>query len=261
MAAVAGGHTGNIFQRLQQRSDCLTSNTKGTKKSIKVLYAAILNYTFWRDIQENGFEGVCKDFLSFHSLSLQMNQKAVNIHSNKSARVLVRRATGRLVLSLVIANSCMPNSSATLACVRLFTSELRSSYGQTKRASHSHVHLWEMYSRCEHIAAQTLHIERHAYMETYRSTQKHQNKPTWNNSSKTEMVMQSKCFREIARRSVKYYIVTWSLADDNMLDWVRYIYVSKRKNTNMLNIATRCGKEQIECNMTVWICLALMCPL
>ena len=31
------------------------------------------------------------------------------------------------------------------------------------------------------------------------------------------------------RRSVKYYIVTRSLADDNMLDRPRYIYVRKRK--------------------------------
>ena len=57
--------------------------------------------------------------------------------------------------------------------------------------------------------------------------------------------MQSKCFREIARRSVKYYIVTCSLADVNMLDCVERIYVGKRKekkNKNTLNIATRCRK-------------------
>lgn len=179
-----------------------------------------------------------------------MAQRTVNIHSNKSARVLVRSATGRLVLSLVMANSCMPSSSATLACVRLFTSELRSSYGQAKTTSHFYVHLSEMYSGCEHIATQTLH--RHTLV--WKCKEVHKNikiNPTWNNSSKTEMVMQSKCFREIARCSVKYYIVTWSLTDDNMLDWARCIYFSKRKNTNMLNIATRCRKEQIECNMTV----------
>lgn len=51
--------------------------------------------------------------------------KAHHSHSKRSASVLVRRATGRLVLSLVIANSCMPSSSATLACVLLLTKELR----------------------------------------------------------------------------------------------------------------------------------------
>lgn len=56
---------------------------------------------------------------------------------------------------------------------------------------------------------------------------------------------------DCTRRSVKYYIVPRSLADDNMLDRPRYIYVCKRKKKNMLNIAARCGKEQIECNMTV----------
>lgn len=78
------------------------------------------------------------------------------------------------------------------------------------------------------------------------------------------MVMQSKCFRgekKTAGCSVKYYIVSRSLADDNMLAGARYIYVSKRKKKrkkktttttkNMLNIAPRCGKEQIEFNMTV----------
>lgn len=43
------------------------------------------------------------------------------------------------------------------------------------------------------------------------------------------MVMLGKCFKEIARRSVKYYIVTRGWADDNMLDWLRYIQVAERE--------------------------------
>ena len=49
-------------------------------------------------------------------------------HSKRSASVLVRRATGLLVLSLVMAYSCMPSSSATLAWVLLFTRELRNNW-------------------------------------------------------------------------------------------------------------------------------------
>lgn len=47
------------------------------------------------------------------------------LHSKRSASVFVRKATGRFVLSFVMANSCMPSSSATLACVLLLTRELR----------------------------------------------------------------------------------------------------------------------------------------
>lgn len=130
-----------------------------------VLHSGILNCTFLRDVRgkkkkvELGSIKVYNDSFSFQFICLPLNQRTVNIHSNKSARVLVRSATGRLVLSLVMANSCMPSSSATLACVRLFTSELRRSYGQTCRALRFHVHSPEMYSRCEHTATQRLHTD------------------------------------------------------------------------------------------------------
>lgn len=65
-----------------------------------------------------------------------------HLHSSRSARVLVRKATGRLVLSLVMAYSCIPNSSATFAWVRLFTKELRRSY----KITHKHtLYFWALY--------------------------------------------------------------------------------------------------------------------
>lgn len=124
---------------------------------------------------------------------LQMNQRTANVHSSKSARVFVLSATGRLVLSLVMANSCMPSSSATLACVRLFTSELRRSCGQTNTASSLRFGTRE--------DGNELHTDKQT--DTHGNVQEVQKKnikinPAWNNSSKTGMVMQSKCFREIA---------------------------------------------------------------
>ena len=94
----------------------------------------------------------------------------VHVHSSKSASVLVLRATGRLVLSLVMANSCMPSSSATLACVRLFTSELRSSCG-AKRAAHVRIEL-EVRTRSRRSTSNRRTLTR----GRYRSTAKHQNK-------------------------------------------------------------------------------------
>lgn len=64
-------------------------------------------------------------------LVLYCSGSGSDVHSSRSARVLVLRATGRLVLSLVMANSCIPSSSATLACVLLLTRELRRSCRQT----------------------------------------------------------------------------------------------------------------------------------
>lgn len=102
-----------------------SAGTWGIEKSIMVLRAAIVSYRSRQTLE----------WSSFKLMFLQMNKRTVNVHSNRSARVLVRSATGRLVLSLVMANSCMPSSSATLACVRLFTSELRSSYRKAHRES------------------------------------------------------------------------------------------------------------------------------
>lgn len=121
---------------------------------------------------------------------LQMNQRTANVHSSKSARVFVLSATGRLVLSLVMANSCMPSSSATLACVRLFTSELRRSCGQTNTASSLRVGTRE--------DGNELHTDKHSWKCTRSAKKTIKINPAWNNSSKTGMVMQSKCFREIA---------------------------------------------------------------
>lgn len=70
-------------------------------------------------------------------LHVYLKTHPANVHSSRSARVLVRRATGRLVLSLVMAKSCMPSSSATLAWVRLLTSELRRSWGHKQTERHT----------------------------------------------------------------------------------------------------------------------------
>lgn len=106
---------------------------------------------------------VYKDGLSSHFRFAEMKQRAGNLHSNKSARVLVRSATGRLVLSLVMANSCIPSSSATLACVRLFTRELRRSCGRTNRGSHFKVRLSEHWKHQSKI--HTAEVHRNIKME------------------------------------------------------------------------------------------------
>lgn len=169
--------------------------------------------TFWRDRFSSGLKKKSLFFL-FYAARID---RGWNLHSNKSARVLVRRATGRLVLSLVMANSCMPSSSATLACVRLFTSELRSS--------------------CTH--------KKHPRV---RNT----NKITlaWNNSSQTGVVMQSKCFREGSRRSLKYCIGakrTTTCSSE---------YVCKRKKQKHVKYSYEMGrKERIKCNSTECVSL------
>lgn len=113
-------------------------------------------------------------FLPF--VFVKKRQRAVSLHSKRSARVLVRRATGRLVLSLVMAKSCMPNSSATLACVRLFTSELRSNYGHTQthavRERERELHSMSSCRYATRIATQS-----HDRMDIHRSYKKIKNNP------------------------------------------------------------------------------------
>ena len=67
------------------------------------------------------------------------------------------------------------------------------------------------------------------------------------------MVMQSKCFREIARCSVEYCIVTGGWADDNMLDWVRYIYVSKREKHKHVKYSHEMSKGANGSRRTDWL--------
>lgn len=154
---------------------------------------------------------VYKDGLSSHFRFAEMNQRAGNLHSNKSARVLVRSATGRLVLSLVMANSCIPSSSATLACVRLFTRELRRSCGWTNRGSHFKVRLSEHWKHQSKI--HTAEVHRNIKME-----------------GKHEIIHQRQTWLRWINVSGWLHvsllnIALWLGAERlyNMLDWLKYI--------------------------------------
>lgn len=168
-------HIGSIFQCLQKRSDCVWHLTQREKKKINNGTSCWqLNLHILQRHSSKRLSRVLlklyRGFPSFHFIFLQTNKRTVNIHSNKSARVLVRSATGRLVLSLVMANSCMPSSSATLACVRLFTSELRSSYGEAHRTSLLCIHVINVLKVWLYSHTNTIHRCTLTWKHTQRST-------------------------------------------------------------------------------------------
>lgn len=65
---------------------------------------------------------------------------------------------------------------------------------------------------------------------------------------------------EIARRSVKYYIMTRSLADDNMFEPARYIYGSERETHKPVKYSHK-TRERANGIKYDGMCLAAMCPL